>query len=333
MSFELVKSGSSRPGVGIMGGNSVGSILLGILVALAISGCFSNVAQAEIGIVVYGSKGLDARRTESGHIALIVTDLCASGIDQVRKCSADEPPGVVITKYPNLATDYDNTVFVAPLIAHFYAVDDVRSLPVLTSSSVLRTLQAEYWRDHLKPYLPALSQQRHEDLLVQQSRFHAGKAVREVLTLNFLGKLLGGRQQSSSVDSIALMDSSTEELIPNGPWREAIGARHVRSATIITVPAELDEELKLTEFIGRSQNESFNTLSDNCSDFVKKGLLTVLASKGMSFRHRLRDPADAWITSPLLVATSFLQYAKDKKVPLNVAFLPMLAGTGGPLLP
>lgn len=122
----------------------------------------------------------------------------------------------------------------------------------------------------------------------------------------------------------------TEALIPNGAWREAIGARHVRRATIVSVPAELQQELQLTEFIERSQNEPFNTLSNNFSDFVKKGLLNVLGGYGMRLRPRSLDPADAWITSPLIVATSFLNYANENQVPLNVAFLPMLAGTGRP---
>ena len=310
--------------------NSTKAAVVGVLVALAISDCLSRPAHADVGIVVYGSKGIDARRTESGHIALIVTDLCARGISQVRLCASDEPQGVVITKYPNLASGYDGTVFVVPVSAHFYAVEDKQSLPVLSSGSTLRILQVRYWRAHLKPYLPSLSHECHEALLKEQSTFRAGRAVRELLTLEFLGKVLGARHEHDSGDAVALIDPSTEELIPNGHWREAIGAEHVRSAAIMTVPAEVDQELKLVEFIERSQHEPFNTLSNNCSDFVKKGLLTVFASGGMRFRHRLLDPADAWITSPLFVATSFLDDANKRRLPLSVSFMPILAGTGRP---
>lgn len=310
--------------------NGIKSAIVGILIALAISGCLSSTAQAGVGIVVYSSKGTDARRTDSGHVALIVTDLCARGIDQIRQCSSDEPQGVVITTYPSLASGYEKTVFVAPVGAHFHAVDDAQSLPVLSSGHTLRALQMQYWRAHLKPYLPTLSHEVHEALLKQQSTFRAGKVFHEFITLDFLRTLLGGRHESYSVDAIAMKDPLTEELIPNGHWREAIGAQHVRSAVIITVPAELDQELNLVEFIERSQHEPYNTLSNNCADFVKKGLLTVFGSRGMRFRHRLLDPANAWITSPLLVATSFLDYANNKRLPLSVSFMPVLAGTGRP---
>jgi hypothetical protein len=279
---------------------------------------------------MYGPKGLDARRTESGHVALIVTDLCAKGIDQLRECAPAEAPGVVITKYPSLASDHGETIFVVPLGAHFSAVDDPRSVPSLTSTGTVTTLQIRYWRDHLRPFLPPLSSKRVEALLVAKSKFRLGSRIRGFLTLNFLGKLLGARDGPYSTNTIVLIDPLTQERIPNGNWREAIGAEHVRSATILTLPAELSQELKLMAFIEHSQHEPFNTLSNNCSDFVRKGLLTVFAGKGMRFRPKGLDLADVWITSPLFVATNFFDYANQKKLPLRVSFMPVFAGTARP---
>src|SRR3954451_25285275 len=84
----------------------------------------ASTAAADVAIVLYESKGVDSRRTNSGHAALIATTLCAEGIDQVRTCHAGEEPGVVITRYLNLAFGYDRSVFVAPVRAHFTATDD-----------------------------------------------------------------------------------------------------------------------------------------------------------------------------------------------------------------
>lgn len=306
------------------------SVTLSVTLALVILIAFELTAQAEVGIVIYGSKGMDARRTNSGHVALIVTDLCARGIDQIRECVSDEPRGVVITKYPSLAAGYDHTVFVAPLMAHFNAVSDSQLAPVLGSGDTLRNLQRQYWQNNLKIYLPPLTRERYRSLFKEQSKFRVGRLFHSLVTLEFLAKLLGSHQSRYLENSIAITDPETEELIPNGFWREAIGAQYVRDSTIITVPAEVRQELQLAEFIEHAQREPFSTLSNNCSDFAKKGLLAVFAGKGLHFRSRAKDPANAWITSPLLIATSFLDYAKRNNLPVSVIFRPMLAGTGRP---
>jgi hypothetical protein len=311
------------------GENGIKSAVIGALVAVAMYSCLPKTARADAGIVVYGPKGIDARRTESGHIALIVTDLCAKGISQLRECALGEPPGVVITNYPSISAGRSGTVMVVPVVPHFYAVDDVQSLPVLTSGSTLRALQVQYWRTHLKSYLPALSQESYKDLVKQQSTFRLSRIVRGLLTLDFLKKVF----DRNGEETIALNDPLTKELIPSGYWREAIGTEHVRNAIVITLPAGREEELKLVDFIERSRQKPFKTLSNNCSDFVKRGLLTVFGGRGMRFRNRLLDPSDIWTTTPLLVATSFIDYANRERLPLGVSFMPILAGTGRPTAP
>ena len=55
------------------------------------------------GVIVYESRGLDTRRTQTGHSALVLTQVCADGLISVRPCSSGELPGVVVTRYTNLA--------------------------------------------------------------------------------------------------------------------------------------------------------------------------------------------------------------------------------------
>jgi hypothetical protein len=302
-------------------------VLLTILTSTVWQGSF---ARADVGLVIYDSKGVDTRRTNSGHIALIVTDLCAKGIEQVRACLPDEEPGVVITRYGNLAAGYEKTVFVSPQRDHFAGTYDLQLVPVLSSGATLEAMQIEYWRKHLKSYLPPLSQERYEVLHEELTRFNAAREIRKTLTLEFIGTALSAHKKHYPTEPIALIDPTTQELIPNGRWREAIGVQQVRSSIIITTPAPLQAELRLVDYIDKAQLEPFNVLSNNCSDFAKGGLSVVLAESDLHFRPRSLDLADAWITSPLWVASDFLKYARKGKHSIKVLSLPMMAGTRVP---
>lgn len=283
-------------------------------------------ARAEVGVVVYESKGVDSRRTNSGHVALIATNLCAEGIDQVRSCTSGEEPGVVVTRYLNVAYGYDRSIFVAPMRAHFNATSDPASIPALTTDDTLEAMQTAYWRQHLRPYLPALSQEHYQELL---HRSDAGRAMRGMLSLETeLGAL--EPHKKSPTGSIALVDPVTGELIPNGNWREAIGAAHVRSSMLITAPARVEQEARLIPFIATVNKQPFQAIADNCSDFVERGLLTVFADSGLHFRPRIAMVADAWIRNPLAVVTDFVAYAKRERVPITVVRMPMIAGTRRP---
>lgn len=288
----------------------------------------ASYARADVGIVVYESKGVDSRRTNSGHIALIASNLCAEGIDQVRSCSAGEQPGVVITRYLRVAYAYDRSLFVAPFGAHFYATGDPELIPAVTSDDTLETMQAAYWREHLRPYLPPFPQERYEQLR-HQYRFDTGRTVRGILSLE---TVLGAMEpnKKSYTASIALVDPVTRDLIPNGHWREAIGAAHVRSSIIVTAPARPEQETRLIAFIAAENKKPFQAMADNCSDFVERGLLTVFGDSGLRFRPRLARVADAWITNPLAVLTDFVGFARRERVPIHVERVPMIAGTRAP---
>jgi hypothetical protein len=283
-------------------------------------------ARADVGIVVYESKGVDSRRTNSGHIALISSNLCAQGIDQVRPCNGGEESGVVVTRYLNLAYGYDRSVFVAPVRAHFNAINDPDLIPTLTTDQTLEAMQIAYWRQHLRPYLPPLSQERYEELL---HRFDLGRTLRGLLSLEaVLGALES--HKTYSTQAIALFDPISKELIPNGKWREAIGAAHVRSSMLITAPAGQKQEMKLIAFIAAANKQPFRALADNCSDFVERGLLAVFADSGLHFRPRIATVADAWVTNPLAVVTDFLAYINREGTQTKVVRVPMIAGTRRP---
>lgn len=289
--------------------------------------CAPLLVRADTGLVVYGSKGMDQRRTDSGHVSLIVTDLCASGIDQVRRCSADERPGVVVTAYSNLATDYNKAVFVVPLLDHFAATNDSSLIPVLSSGASLRAAQIRYWREHLRPYFPPIAEERYKEIRDAMDQFDAGRTVRRFLTMEFIGSVLGSHKHQDPTEPMAIIDPATQELIPDGRWREAIGTEQLRSAVIVTAPASIAQELRLVKYLKQPQTKSFNVMSGNCSDFVEGALLAVYSDSGLRFRPRALDIADAWVTSPLVVATGFVSYAQKNAIPLRVEFLPITAGT------
>ena len=288
------------------------------------------MVRADVGIVVYESKGVDARRNSTGHISLVATTLCAEGIDQVRTCRPGEEPGVIVTRYANLAYGYDRSVFAVPVRDHFMATSEARLIPALSSGGTLDRMQIEYWRGHLRPFLPSLSQERYQELRKELERFEMGRTLRKMISMELLIGVLGPHQKKYPTEPIALIDPQTRELIPNGRWREAIGAAHMRGSIIITAPASAEQEARLIPFVRAVNKEPFHALADNCSDFVQRGLLKVFTDSGLRFRPRLADVADAWITSPLEVTTGFLNFAKRQEVPINVTLVPMLAGTRRP---
>lgn len=164
--------------------------------------CSGPMASAEVGVIIYGSKGMDQRRTGSGHISLIVTDLCADGIDQVRECRAEESPGAVITTYASLATDYGKSVFVVPVLDHFTATNDTALVPVVSSGATLRAAQIEYWRRHLRTYFPPLTQERDDAIRLETDRFDAGRTIRRIISLEFIGTLLASHRKQDSTEPL-----------------------------------------------------------------------------------------------------------------------------------
>lgn len=285
---------------------------------------------AGVGIVIYETKGVDVRRTSSGHIALIATNLCAEGIDQARVCRADEEPGIVISRYANLAAGYDRTVFVSPIRGHFMATAEADQIPVLSSGGTLNAMQIQYWRQHLRPSLPPLSQERYNELKAELDRFDAGRTFRKLISMELLIGILGPQKKTYPTEPIALIDPENGELIPNGRWREAIGTAHMRTSIIVTAPNSAEQEQRLIPYIEAVKKMPFQALTDNCSDFVEAGLVRVFSDAGLSFRPRITNVANAWITSPIEVATGFLNYAKRNDVPITVTSVPMLAGTRRP---
>jgi len=294
-----------------------------------ILGC-SAPARANVGVVIYQSKGADARRTSTGHIALIATSLCPGGIDHLRRCDPGEEPGAIVTRYANVAFGSVQSLFVAPIRDHFTATSDPDAVPALSSGGTLEAMQMEYWRLHLKQYLPAVSQEQYRVMREELDRFDAGRTFRRTITMDYLIALLGPHKKRYETEPIAILHPDTGEMIPNGRWRESIGVQHMRSSIIITASTTPDQEERLLSYVRDTNVGKFNAITDNCSDFVANSLLAVFGDSGLRMTPRILHVADAWINTPIAVATDFLVYAKRQDVLLRVQLVPMIAGTRRP---
>ena len=303
----------------------------GILVFACVLARTATVS-ADVGIIVYESKGSDTRLSSAGHIALITTRLCPAGTARLRRCSPDEEQGAVITHYPNIASGYHSSLFVIPIRDHFTATSVPEEVPVLSNGFSLQNMQIEYWRQHLQPSLPPLSMQQYETIRELQARFNPGRIFRRAVTMQYLFQLLGPRNKSVPPEPIAMIDPQTQQLIPDGRWRDAIGVQYLRSSTIILAHASPQQEERLLNYIEQSSDD-FNALTNNCSDFVARSLAVVFGDAGFQMRPRMFDASNAWIASPISVASSFLAFARRHKVALNVKFMPMIAGTRRPSIP
>lgn len=285
------------------------------------------MAAVEVGIIVYESKGAETRVSRAGHIALITTTLCPDGTAGLRRCNPGERPGAVITSYANVASGYGQAIFAVPVQVHFTATIETVDVPVLSNDISLRNMQLEYWRRSLQTSLPPISATQYRELREAQTRFSAGRIFRRTITLEYLFRLLGPRGKKSSTEPIAIVDPLTQELIPEGRWRDAIGVQYARSSVIILARTSPEQEERLLDYIGRHSHDEFNAISNNCSDFVARALAVVFEDAGFHRRPRLLNAANAWVSSPLDVATNFLSFAKRRRVALDVQFMPMIAST------
>ena len=298
--------------------------------AIALAAFLAFSSRADVGVIIYESKGADVRRTSTGHIALISTRLCPAGIDHLRLCGPGETPGAVLTRYANVAAGYENSLLVIPIKDHFTATRDAALVPALSSGGTLEAMQMEYWDHYLRPYFPPLSQARYEEMRAELEAFDAGRTFRRAITMDYLITLLGPHKKKYPTEPIAIIHPGTKELIPNGRWRESVGIQHMRSSIVVTAATTLEQEQRLIELTGAAGSQPFNALTNNCSDFIARGLTAVFGDTGFQTRPRPLHVADAWITTPLSVATDFVAFAKRTKVPLDVLFVPMQAGTRRP---
>lgn len=236
----------------------------------------------------------------------------------------------MVTRYANLAYGYDRSIFVAPIRDHFMATNDERMIPALSSGGTLEAMQIEYWRSHLRPYLPPFTEARYQELRDELERFDAGRTFRRIINFEILIGALAPQKKKYPTEPIAIIDPVTNEMIPNGRWREAIGAAHMRTSMMLTAPASSEEEARLIPFIAKVKQQPFQALKDNCSDFVERALVEVFGDRGLRFRARQAKIADGWVTSPLSVATDFLRYAERERIEISVQPVPMLSGTRRP---
>jgi hypothetical protein len=213
---------------------------------------------------------------------------------------------------------------------HFLATHDPKLVPTLSSGGDLEAMQVVYWREHLRPYLPPLSKERYQEMRAKLEEFDAGRIFRRAITMEYLMKLLGPHKKGLPTAPIAMTDPLNGELIPDGRWRESIGVQQMRSSVIIVAKTSPEQEHRLIAVVKEAAASPFNALSDNCSDFVARALTVVFGDAGLQMRPRTLRVADAWITTPIAVASDFVGFARRQKIPLRVELMPMLAGTRRP---
>jgi hypothetical protein len=294
-------------------------------------GCaLPGILSAAVGVAVYESKGLDARRTQTGHSGLVATQVCAEGIQSVRRCRPGETPGVVISRYTQLAWGQPLEVIVVPMRPHFLGVDDPADLPLLSTGAVLKQVQIAYWRDHLRSLIPPLTQEQYEKLHREHRRMTPGKLVKNVAQFEFLIKALAPANNAEPTEPVALRDTVTGLLVPNGRWRGVVGVRHERDSVLFLTETTVDQELRLAAFLTEEADQKFNALKSNCSDFVNRGLAVALREMEYERGTRPVAVADAFVTSPLTVANDFVRFLKKRDIPYQVVFLPMLPGSRQP---
>jgi hypothetical protein len=291
-----------------------------------------NPAPAAIGVAVYESKGLDARRTATGHLSLVATQVCAEGLKAVRPCRAGEKPGVIMTRYAGLAWGVDLQTIVVPFEPHWYAVDEYEDVPLLSSGEVLKQAQLKYWREHLQADLPPMSEDEYKQQRAAWQKFNFGREFRSALQFEFLIKLLARNPNQEPTEPIALRDPVTGLLVRNGRWREVFGARQTRDTVVFLTESTVAQELALNEFLRQEHDQPFNAFSSNCSDFVARGL--EFSFKDPQFKRRIRalDVADVGVAAPLSVSTDLIRYFKKTGKTYTVSFMPMMPGTRVPTM-
>lgn len=288
---------------------------------------FCPVAHAATGVIVYESRGMDTRRTQTGHAALVLTQVCADGLISVRACTAGEHPGVVVTRYTNLAWGSPIEFMVLPLRDHFLGTDDPDKVPLLTTGPVLREMQMQYWRSHWKEAIPPMDANEYERHRKELDHMTMIKALKYVGQFEFLFKLLAPGKKSEPTAPIALRDPVSGVLVRDGRWRGVLGVQHERDSYVFITPTETEQELSLVEFLKDERHTRFNLLASNCSDFVGHALSYMFAAEKFKRRPRMLAFGDSFISSPVSLTSDFVHFANDRKMPLAVFFVPQMAGS------
>lgn len=290
-----------------------------------------SFSRADVGVILYESRGTDARGIQSGHVALIATRLCPDGLAKVRRCKFGETPGVVISKYAGAIWGSEQSVLIVPIMEHFFATKDWEDRPLLSSEAVLIDMQKEYWRKYLQKDIPPMSQAQYEEYKEELKEFNLGRILKKAARFEYLAELLVKSPLREPTEPIAIREPQTGQLIPNGGWRQAVGAQHVRDSVIFVGETTDEEEERLIAFVNRSGREPFNIFTANCTNLAKRGLKEVFG-RSIGFRAVLRDLSNVGAAVPLSIATDFLKYLKKSQKAYQVAYLPMQPGTRTPSL-
>jgi len=118
--------------------------------ALLLCGAAWTSAHAEIAILMEEPYGTFGHMNPTGHAAVYMNHICATGPTELRPCKPGEA-GVVISRYHRVAGD---DWIAIPLIPYLYAVDKPSEIPATATPELEVQVRDAYRRAHLRDVAP-----------------------------------------------------------------------------------------------------------------------------------------------------------------------------------
>jgi hypothetical protein len=116
--------------------------------------CLAGISHAHAGatLLLEEPYSYDGALAGTGHVAVYLSNVCASSPVVLRRCAEGES-GVVLSRYDAIS-GYD--WIAVPLIPYLYAVDSAQSVPLFADAKLVAFLRDQYRRDHLESVAPDL---------------------------------------------------------------------------------------------------------------------------------------------------------------------------------
>jgi len=118
--------------------------------ALLLCGAAWTSAHAEIAILMEEPYGTFGHMNPTGHAAVYMNHICATGPTELRPCKPGEA-GVVISRYHRVAGD---DWIAIPLIPYLYAVEKPSEIPATATPELEVQVRDAYRRAHLRDVAP-----------------------------------------------------------------------------------------------------------------------------------------------------------------------------------
>jgi hypothetical protein len=122
----------------------------GLCIVLLLGIGSTRHAQAAATLLLEEPYSYDGTFAGTGHVAVYLSDVCASSPVVLRPCSEGES-GIVLSRYDGIS-GYDWIAI--PLIAYLYAVDRTEAVPLFSDPKLVAFLRDQYRRDYLESVAP-----------------------------------------------------------------------------------------------------------------------------------------------------------------------------------